>query len=274
MVGLSVAAILLAVALVFGLLAWIRRDLRARGASPRAWWLVVACYLLAAIAWLVAIVAPLPITVAWLATIPAAVATIVPERLSRAFGGTERSRARRRSRPIAPATGHGHGPMARPIRMGSASMARPQPTASGGVVRRRTGPSTAAHVPAPRPASAPAPVTPQAPAVVHAPGRHRWHSGDLRLAVELLEDACRMPDLDDAARARIEARLDRLDRFRDRSTVELLELVRADVHAHLTGAATGDPSEATRPARITLLLDELDPVSPQTASGARGPGSG
>ena len=83
-----------------------------------------------------------------------------------------------------------------------------------------------------------------------------------------------MPDLDDAARARIEARLDRLDRFRDRSTVELLELVRADVHAHLTGAATGDPSEATRPARITLLLDELDPVSPQTASGARGPGSG
>ena len=52
MEGLSVTAILLAVVLVVGLLAWVRRDLRARRAPMRAWWLVVGCYALAAIAWL------------------------------------------------------------------------------------------------------------------------------------------------------------------------------------------------------------------------------
>src|SRR4029077_851425 len=73
-VGLSVAAILLAVALVGGLLAWVRRDLQARGASMRAWWFLLACYGLAAVAWLIAISVPLPVVFAWLATIPAAVA--------------------------------------------------------------------------------------------------------------------------------------------------------------------------------------------------------
>ncbi len=86
--GLSVAAILLAVVLVAGLLAWVRRDLRARGVSMRVWWLVLACYAFAAVAWLIAISVPLPVVLAWLATIPAAVATVIPERLAGRLGGS------------------------------------------------------------------------------------------------------------------------------------------------------------------------------------------
>jgi hypothetical protein len=95
-------------------------------------------------------------------------------------------------------------------------------------------------------------------------GRHRWSPGDLRLAVELLEDAARIPDLDEAAGERIEARLDRLERFRVPATEELLALVRDDVHARLAPEVPTIDPDRTR--RITALLDELDP---RPASGSR-----
>ena len=90
-------------------------------------------------------------------------------------------------------------------------------------------------------------------------GRHRWHPGDLRLAVVLLEDAARIADLDDAARARLEARLGRLDRFRDPATTELLALVRDDVHARFAAEAPAIDPDPERARRIAALLDELDP---------------
>jgi hypothetical protein len=100
---------------------------------------------------------------------------------------------------------------------------------------------------------------PPAPRRITSIGRHRWHAGDLRLAIELLEDASRIPGLDEAARERIDGRLDRLDRFRDAATAELLDLVRDDVHARLVSdAPTIDPDPA-RTRRIGQLLDELDP---------------
>lgn len=269
MVGLSVAAILLAVVLVVGLLAWVRRDLRARRAPMRAWWLVVGCYALAAIAWLVAITVPLPVTVAWVATIPAAVATLIPERLAAWLGGIWRPVRRRRPslglRPGARSSG-AHRVMAHPT-------GAPRPP-QGVIGRRPRTPSlsTAQQEPASTPEweSAPMPEsrrtsTPEvhpAPARQrHVPslGRHHWSPGDLRLAVDLLEDAARIPDLDEAARDRIEARLDRLERFHGPATDELLALVREDVHARLAAEVpTIDPDPA-RARRIETLLDQLDP---------------
>ena len=96
------------------------------------------------------------------------------------------------------------------------------------------------------------------PPSVPAIGRHRWHPGDLRLAVELLEDASRLPNLDDAARDRIDSRLDRLDRFRDASTTELLALVREDVRARLASGTPSVEPDTARTQRIGQLLDELD----------------
>jgi hypothetical protein len=249
-VGLSVAATLLAVAVVVGLLAWVRRDLRARGVPMRVWWLVVACYLLAAIVWLMAITAPLPIVVAWLATIPAAVATVVPERMATPIGGAGIARRRRRAYDGSRAMAHPVG--ARRVMAHPTSTPR-LPTA--GLIRRRrpVEPSVVAwREPTSTPPAAPAPGRLWS-------GRHRWPPGDLRLAVELLEDAARIPDLDDAAHQRIEARLGRLDRFKGPATAELLALVREDVHARLAaGAPAIDPDQA-RAHRIAALLDELDP---------------
>ncbi len=256
--GLSVAAILLAVALVAGLLAWIRRDLRARGVSMRAWWLVLACYAFAAVAWLIAISVPLPVALAWLATIPAAVATVIPERLAAAVGGgTGRGRRRlRHPQPLAPSVRQAR-PMARPIGAPH-SMARParrrSVTAIGVLHGRPSGPTPALPVPPSEPMAGSSigalpeelldvAVVTGEPAAAAQPtsrgrrstgsGRHRWHPGELRLAVEMLEDAARIPDLDEAARARIDVRLDRLDRFREAASAELLALVRDDVHARL-----------------------------------------
>ena len=298
--GLSVAAILLAVVLVVGLLAWVRRDLRARRAPMRAWWLVVGCYALAAIAWLVALTIPLPVAVAWLATIPAAVATVIPERLAAWLGGLRRPLHRPRPttglRPATRTPG-AHRMMAHPT-----GAARP----SQGVTRRRPrtpwvsiahlepapmleaepapmletetapmpeaetarmdAPGPAAILPPgpraiPPPSSEPVATAAPPPRQRHAPGfgRRHWAPGDLRLAVELLEDAARIPDLDEAARDRIEARLGRLERFHGSATAELLTLVRDDVHARLAAEVpTIDPDPA-RARRIAALLDELDP---------------
>ncbi len=271
--GLSVAATLLAVVLVVGLLAWVRRDLQVRGAPMRVWWLVVACYAFAAIAWLVAITIPLPIMVAWLATIPAAVATVIPERLADTLGSVGRvRRGRRTGRPLSVShrSGARHA-MAHPID-------QPKPVPRAGLVRRR---ATTPARPSPRPASMPLEASARAdPSATSAPyagaatppslpppqprktpafGRHRWHAGDLRLAIELLEDVSRIPDLDDAARERIDGRLDRLDRFRDAATAELLDLVRDDVHARLASEAPTIDPDPTRAQRIATLLDELDP---------------
>ncbi len=286
--GLSVAAILLAVALVAGLLAWVRRDLQARGVSMRAWWLVVACYAFAAIAWLVAISVPLPIMVAWLATIPAAVATVIPERLADTFGWVGRARrGRRTGRPLSvtrlsgarPAMAHPHGAphsMARP--------ARRQPITSIGVLHRRPpGPAPVQPVPPSEPAAgstvggpptdpryAPAVITdpatiarPSSPGRSTRPGRHRWHPGELRFAVEMLEDAAQIPDLDDDARVRIDVRLERLDRFKEASSDELLTLVRDDVHARLAIDASGIEPDPERARQIAWFLDELDPYPGQ-----------
>ncbi|HVQ21680.1 MAG TPA: hypothetical protein VMT36_00260 [Candidatus Saccharimonadia bacterium] len=282
--GLSVAAILLAVALVAGLLAWVRRDLRARGVSMRVWWLVLACYAFAAVAWLIAISIPLPVFLAWLATIPAAVATVIPDRLAAAFdGGANGRRRTRRSRQPAP-TGRLGRAMARPVSAphAMAHRARRQPIPSIGVLHRRpAGPSSA--VP-PLPTDVAAPWTVGAapsgrhlvPAVVADPaitprpaspehstrsGRHRWHPGELRLAVEMLLDAARIPDLDDAARARIDVRLDRLDRFKEPSSAELMALVRDDVHARLDIDALGSEPDPERAGQIAWFLDELDPAA-------------
>jgi hypothetical protein len=283
MVGLSVAATLLAVALVVGLLAWVRRDLRTRGVPMRAWWLVVLCYAFAAIVWLVAITVPWPIMVAWLATIPAALATIAPERLAASMGGLRR--AERRHRPVG-----GIRSMAHPAGTHRA-MAHPASTtrSAAGLIRRRRPTQPAPFPPPPATMTPPEAQLPEAvpgesaPPIVpflspggpapaapllrsrqvsrrgHGIGRRRWSPGDLRLAVELLEDAARIPDLDDAARDRIEARLDRLDRFRAPATDELLALVGDDVHARLaTDVPSIDPDPA-RARRIAMLLDELDP---------------
>ncbi len=268
MVGLSVAASLLAVALVVGLLAWVRRDLRARGVPMRVWWLVVGCYLLAAFVWLIAVVAPLPIVVAWLATIPAAVATVVPERMAAPIGG---SRGFGRRRP----GNQGSRVMAHPIGTRRA-MARPTSGATKtpaiGLIRRRRRlePSQASgREPASTPPGTPASARPWI-------GRHRWPPGDLRLAVELLEDAARIPDLDAAARERIEARLGRLDRFKGPATAELLALVREDVHGRLAAEAPGIDPDPARAERIAALVDELDPPLPRdeptAGAGARDDG--
>jgi hypothetical protein len=258
MVGLSVAAILLAVVLVVGLLAWVGRDLRARRAPMRAWWVVVGCYVLAAVVWLVAITVPLPVTIAWLATIPAAVATVIPERVAAwlsAIGRAPLPRRRSRARSIGPS--HPLHDMAHPIgtRTGTPAGGASKGRLAVGLIRRRT-----TAFPTRTPASA---ASPSPPATVShrtlTLGRHRWHAGDLRLAVELLEDAMRIPDLDDAARERIEARLARLDRFRDPGTTELLTLVRDDVHARLASDVPGIEPDPARTRRIGELLDELDP---------------
>jgi hypothetical protein len=90
-------------------------------------------------------------------------------------------------------------------------------------------------------------------------GRRRWPPGDLRLAVELLEDAARIPDLDAAARDRLEVRLQRLDRFREPATDELLALVRQDVHERLAAEVPRIDPDPSRARRIAALLDELDP---------------
>lgn len=281
--GLSVTAILLAVVLVVGLLAWVRRDLRARRAPMRAWWLVVGCYVLAAVAWLIAITVPLPVTLAWLATIPAAVATVIPDRLAAWIGGIGGSGRGRRRPPLvgvrpAPHASGAHRAMARP-------MGAPKP--AEGVVRRRPSPSraptpeqeaapirdwqpaqTSDIEPTSSPKAQPTPTAEVQPTPAaqptrqrHAPalGRHRWAPGDLRLAVELLEDAARIPDLDDAARVRIEARLDRLERFHGPATDELLDLVRADVHARLAAEVPAIDPDPARARRIATLVDELDP---------------
>ena len=79
------------------------------------------------------------------------------------------------------------------------------------------------------------------------------------MAVGLLEEATRIPDLDDAARARLEARLGRLDRFRERATDELLTLVRDDIHARLAADEPRLDPDPARARRIAELLDELDP---------------
>ena len=305
MVGLSLAATLLAVVLVVGLLAWVRRDLRVRGVPARVWWLVVGCYALAAVAWLLAITLPLPIAVAWVATVPAAVATIAPERIGAVLGGIGGGVARRprRSRPHAMAR-----PTGAPRPMASRS---PGLGARPGLVRRRSSAAptevlapastssgtaslpSAANSPspspppssfrprppigssAPLPASVPASTLRAAPTPVPEPNmaapaavasrrsvaisRRHWHAGDLRLAVELLQDAARIPDLDDAARARIETRLTRLDRFHEPATDELLALVRDDVHARLAMEVAGLDPDSARASRIAALLDELDP---------------
>ena len=288
--GLSVAAILLAVALVAGLLAWIRRDLRARGVSMRAWWLVLACYAFAAVAWLIAISVPLPVALAWLATIPAAVATVIPERLAAAVGGgTARGRQRiRQPQLLAPSARQGR-PMARPIGAPHA-MARParrrSVTAIGVLHGRPSGPTPALPIPPSDPAAGSSigalpeeeremPVVTSEPAAAAQPtrpersmrsGRHRWHPGDLRLAVEMLEDAARIPDLDEAARARIDVRLERLDRFREAASAELLALVLDDVHARLDIDVPGVDPDPERASQIAWLLDDLDPsADPPTA---------
>jgi hypothetical protein len=288
-VGLSVAAILLAVALVAGLLAWVRRDLRARGVSMRVWWLVLACYAFAAVAWLIAITVPLPVVLAWLATVPAAVATVIPERLAAVFGrGNDHGRRRTgRPRPLAFSVRPGR-PMARPIGAShsTARLARPAPITSIGVLHRRpSGPTPALPVSPSEPTAGstndglpgeplalpavitePAAARPTSPARSTRPGRHRWHPGELRLAVEMLEDAARIPDLDEAARARIEVRLDRLDRFREAASADLLALVRDDVHARLDVDLPVVDPDPERARQIAWLLDELDPgAGPQTA---------
>ena len=288
--GLSVAAILLAVVLVAGLLAWVRRDLRMRGLSMRAWWFVLACYVFAAVAWLIAISVPLPVVLAWLATIPAAVATVIPERLAAVFGGSNDDGRRRthRSVQLAPSTRHGR-PMARP---GSAarSMAhparRPSITSIGVLHRRPPRPTPAQPVPpseAARSTVGAAPTAPRdAPTMTSIPAatarptspgrsartdRHRWHPGELRLAVEMLVDVARIPDLDDLARARIDVRLDRLDRFKEASSVELLALVRDDVHARLAVEVPGIEPDSDRSSRISQLLDDLDPSAGRATTG-------
>ena len=75
----------------------------------------------------------------------------------------------------------------------------------------------------------------------------------------MLEDAARIPDLDEAARARIDVRLDRLDRFQEASSADLLALVRDDVHARLAVDAPGIEPDPDRARQIAWLLDELDP---------------
>lgn len=279
--GLSVAAILLAVALVTGLLAWVRRDLQARGVSMRAWWFVLACYGFAAVAWLIVISVPLPVVLGWLATIPAAVATVIPERLAGVFGGSDGRRRARHSEQLSPSARHGR-PMARPT-SALHSMARParhQPMTSIGVIHRRpTGPTAAPSAPSSETAIGSAigalPSDPHdAPAVITTPAttaqptnpgrstpasRHRWHPGELRLAVEMLEDAARIPDLDEGARARIDVRLGRLDRFREASSADLLALVRDDVHARLAVDVPGIEPDLERARQIAWFLDELDP---------------
>jgi hypothetical protein len=284
-VGLSVAAILLAVALVAGLLAWVRRDLQARGASMRAWWFLLACYGFAAVAWLIAISVPLPVILAWLATIPAAVATVIPERSAAAFGvGTGDGRPRtRRSPQLAPTTRKAR-QMAHPSNAArsTAPPARRQPVTSVGLLHRRPpGPTPAEPSelalgttigplyadplfadPPDAPAAIPEPAAtarPTNPGRSTRSSRHRWHPGELRLAVEMLEDAARIPDLDEDARDRIDVRLDRLDRFREASSEELLALVRADVHARLAVDAPGIEPDPERAGQIAWFLDELDP---------------
>ncbi|MET1232763.1 MAG: hypothetical protein ABWY52_07935 [Candidatus Limnocylindrales bacterium] len=247
--GLSVAAILLAVALVAALLAWVRRDLRARGASMRVWWLVFGTYMLAGVVWLIAIVAPLPIAVAWLATIPAAVATIIPERLATPIIGVGGTRRRRRAYDGSRAMAH---PVGTRREMAHRTTTPRSPTA--GLIRRRrpVEPSAAGREPTSTPRAEPALARPWS-------GRQRWPPGDLRLAVELLEDAAKIPDLDDAAQQRIEARLGRLDRFKDPDTAELLALVRDDVHARLAAAVPAIDPDPARAQRIAALLDAVDP---------------
>ncbi|HEY8198408.1 MAG TPA: hypothetical protein VIF44_01450, partial [Candidatus Limnocylindrales bacterium] len=91
-------------------------------------------------------------------------------------------------------------------------------------------------------------VRPTTPGRSTRSGHHRWHPGELRLAVEMLEDAARIPDLDEAARDRIDVRLDRLDRFREASSAQLLALVRDEVHARL---ATDVPGIELKPDRAS-----------------------
>jgi hypothetical protein len=251
-VGLSTAAILLAVALVVGLLAWTRRDLRTRGASPRVWWLIVGCYVLAGLAWLAALLLPLPVGLAWLATVPAAVVTVVPERVAIAIGAERPTR--RRTRPVAAVR---HVPRAPMARRAGGTIRQLAPVEASALVAVGVEPGRVGRSPQRdrvRPASRPSLSLgrPRARA-------HRWHPGDLRLAVDLLRDAARLPELDEEADARIETRLGRLDRFRSSESIELLELVRDDVHACRSGGA-GSIDDVERSRRIAALLDMLDPV--------------
>jgi hypothetical protein len=178
--------------------------------------------------------------------------------------------------------------MARPIGAphSTARPARRAPVTSSGVLHRRpSGPTRAQQLPASEPTTGstidalpaelgdvpavttePAAARPTSPGRSTRSGRHRWHPGELRLAVEMLEDAARIPDLDEAARARIDVRLDRLDRFRDAASAELLALVRDDVHARLNTDVPGLDPDPERSSQIAWHLDDLDPsTGPPTA---------
>jgi hypothetical protein len=249
----------------------------------RAWWLVLACYAFAAVAWHIAIT-PLPVALAWLATIPAAVATVIPERLAAAVGGgTGRGRRRiRQPQPLAPSVRQGR-PMARPIGA-SHSMARParrrSVTAIGVLYGRASEPTPAQPIPPSEPTAGSSigalleaprdvPVVSSEPAAVAQPtspgrrstrsGRHRWHPGDSAWPWRCWRTPPASPTWT-KPHARIDVRLDRLDRFREAASAELLALVRDDVHARLDIDIPGvDPDP--EPSQIAWLLDDLGSVN-------------
>ena len=123
---------------------------------------------------------------------------------------------------------------------------------------RRPRPPTALR--RPRDGARPMRATPGPRAGAARTRRQRWHPGDLRLAVTLIEETLAYQSIDGVSQDRLRARVKRLDRFLVPDSSELLALVAADVEARLSPMREDPEVTSGRRRRIQGLLAHLDPA--------------